>query len=182
MVLEAKPSNSGGEGSQKRLDREIKEMVSMLTNHITELQPNKNKAGSGDEVRTDEDDDRGVRVITLAGNNTGATMRAGLGEMLEGQGFDHEMLGAYANSNCQAVNNSIMMNGSYTAEDPGVHIVISDLAEEHEQGHLMEEHEKTKEEKKKKKKKEDSKSKLKEHPSSDVHGEKTNEVEPQPSN
>ncbi|ONK78430.1 uncharacterized protein A4U43_C02F18680 [Asparagus officinalis] len=52
-------------------------------------------------------------------------------------GEDEGKVSAYTNSNFQAVNNSIMMDGECTAEDPGVHIEIvdcMDIEEEDEDG------------------------------------------------
>lgn len=91
-------------------------------------------------------DDQGSSVITLAGTNTGATMRAELNgktsKLEDAAGADeNESLTSYINSNFQAINNSIMFGGSYTGNDPGVHMDISDLYEE---GHKGEKGEKVK--------------------------------------
>ncbi|XP_058105120.1 uncharacterized protein LOC131248720 [Magnolia sinica] len=171
MAFDTKTSNSKAEeDNQRRIDREIKDMVSTLTQRLTDLQ-SKSKQLLGDSSHIDGDDEHGIRVVTLAGNNTGATMRADLGELLDGHGVDpHELLGAYTNSNYQAVNNSIMMDGSYSAEDPGVHVFISDYVEEHDQG--MEELAKMKERKKKK-----GHSKSTKENSSDKDYEKKSDVE-----
>lgn len=87
---------------------------------------------------------------------------------------DEQRLSAYTNSNYQSINNSIVLGGSYTAEDPGIHLVISDYLEEHEHEHEDDEdededHEKNakKESKKKKKEKKGKKEKKKESSSDD---------------
>ncbi|KAK6941549.1 hypothetical protein RJ641_026926 [Dillenia turbinata] len=88
------------------------------------------KPGSSHQENEDEN---GVRIITLAGSNIGASMR---GELDEKAGphkvslGEPDALGAYVNSNFQAVNNSIMLGGSYSSNDPGVHMDISDLVEQ----------------------------------------------------
>ncbi|CAK9169349.1 unnamed protein product [Ilex paraguariensis] len=128
---------SGDDQKQKhQLDREIKEMITALTRHLGELQ-NVNKRGG--TTSQDDEDDHGVRIITLTGSNYGATMQSALedikasdnsnpqlGVSLGGGGGDdqdqdqegEESLSTYANSNIQAINNSIMMGGSYSTNDP----------------------------------------------------------------
>ncbi|PKA54191.1 hypothetical protein AXF42_Ash000024 [Apostasia shenzhenica] len=54
----------------------------------------------------------------------------GVGEATETNGVlvgDEKAMRAYTNSNYQAVNNAIMLGGSCTADDPGVHVVLSDF-------------------------------------------------------
>ncbi|KAI8569947.1 hypothetical protein RHMOL_Rhmol02G0317700 [Rhododendron molle] len=126
---------------QKQLDREIREMVSALINRLAQLQHNpdhvqkQQPAGSShlhQQVADENDDENlGVRIVTLAGSNTGAAMRGELDDnnaRADGQN-DHEEdgLGTYVNSNFQAINNSIMLGGSYTSKDPGVHLDITDF-------------------------------------------------------
>ncbi|XP_038901871.1 uncharacterized protein LOC120088550 [Benincasa hispida] len=117
----------------REIDRDIREMVSTLTSRLGLLR----KGGSAQHHEVV--DDQGSSVITLAGTNTGATMRAelkGKTTKLEDAGADeNESLTSYINSNFQAINNSIMFGGSYTGNDPGVHMDISDL---HEEGHKAE--------------------------------------------
>lgn len=66
------------------------------------------------------EEDHGIRVITLAGNSTGATFSDSHDEpwgccpKVE----DDVALGTYVDGNFQAISNSIMMNGSYSACDP----------------------------------------------------------------
>ncbi|CAL9068008.1 unnamed protein product [Musa banksii] len=71
----------------------------------------------------------GTRIVVLAGENRGAVTRVNSQEMVDTGGVlraDENALAACANSNYQAVNNTIVLGGSCTAEDPGVHIAISD--------------------------------------------------------
>ncbi|XP_043725890.1 uncharacterized protein LOC122672492 [Telopea speciosissima] len=124
---------------QKQLDLEVRDMVSALTQRVSELQRTTNnmtKSGStqtnaeGKEV--DDDNAGGPRVITLAGSNTGATMRTGKGEMSD-QPYslrwgeveeEEEEMSTYVNSNFQSINNSLIFGGSYNSNDPGVHMEI----------------------------------------------------------
>lgn len=122
----AKPDQaSTGEGEkQKHFDREVREMVSAITHRFTDP----HKSGSTHQQQVDEDD-HGVRIVTLAGTNTGATLRSEQGEKSPPQGVsldEPEALSTYVNSNFQAINNSIMLGGSYSTNDPGVHLDISD--------------------------------------------------------
>ncbi|KAK8490209.1 hypothetical protein V6N13_052747 [Hibiscus sabdariffa] len=109
MPLEtSKPDQSTGQGDN--LDKDIKDMVSSITSRL--------EGGGGD--------DDGAGIITLAGNNVGATMRSQLDEK---SGDETDALSTYVNSNFQAVNNSIMLGSSYNANDPGVHLDISDVVQ-----------------------------------------------------
>lgn len=145
-------STSEGERMQKQLDREIREMVTALVNRLAQLQHNSDhvqKQQSADSSHlhqqlTHENDEEkhGVRIITLAGSNTGASMRGelddsnaranghhslGHGGPLSQNDHEEDGLGTYVNSNFQAINNSIMLGGSYSSNDPGVHLDISDF-------------------------------------------------------
>lgn len=128
------PKSSPEGQKQRQLDREIRRMISTLTSRLTDFHQ-LNKPGSSDPLR--DEDEHGFRVITLAGTNTGATMR---GEVLghhrklddQGESLDDQPEGigeTYVNSNCQAVNNSIMLGSNYTSNDPGVHMDITDVVE-----------------------------------------------------
>ncbi|KAF3434064.1 hypothetical protein FNV43_RR25167 [Rhamnella rubrinervis] len=126
-----KLNQSNPEGHQhKQFDREVREMVAAITHRLTDL----HKSGSSTHYAVE--DDNGARIITLAGNNSGATLRS----ELDGKtGLEDELtlgesdaLSTFVNSNFQAVNNSMMMGGSYTTNDPGVHVEISDFVEPHE--------------------------------------------------
>lgn len=128
-----KPSqdSSAPREQHKQLNREIKDMVSAITHRFSDFP----KSGSSNLQEDDQDDDHGVRIITLAGTNTGATMRSELDDKASpADGFSvlgepEAPLNTYVNSNFQAINNSIMMGGSYATNDPGVHMDISDLFE-----------------------------------------------------
>ncbi|KAI3981141.1 hypothetical protein MKX01_032281 [Papaver californicum] len=126
---------------QRQLDREVRDMLSTLTNRLTDLHSNNNKSsdhhqsihvGGGGE----DEEEHGVRIITLAGTNMGATMKAESSDDQKSSygisptTFDNEAMTAYANSNFQAINNSIMLGGSYKCNDPGVHMETSDYLEE----------------------------------------------------
>lgn len=154
----------------KNVDLEIREMISALTNRLSNLQHVQMRSGSSSsnhhEKEEEEDDEHGVRIITLAGNNVGATMRGEMDQkllpeekMLQQQQDQNEGLSTYVNSNFQAINNSIMVGGSYSSNDPGVHMDISDYVEEQEDSDDAAGHEK----KGKKKKKKRSSSKSNDH-------------------
>ncbi|XAR57729.1 hypothetical protein NMG60_11025977 [Bertholletia excelsa] len=142
MAPEQHTTTDGEKRTQ--FDRDIREMVSDLTSRLTDLQHIQKQTGSSHHLRRhghdEEDEDRGVRIITLAGNNTGATMR-GLEEKTSGggsqdQGLDGdemEAVGTYVNSNFQGINNSILMGGSYSANDPGVHMDVTDYVDNPDQ-------------------------------------------------
>ncbi|KAE8683934.1 putative Auxin-induced protein 5NG4 [Hibiscus syriacus] len=126
MPLESsKIGQSSGEGDKHRvLDKEIKDMVSAITRRVCGVhKPGSSQGG----------DDDGVRIITLAGSNAGATMRSELDEKSSSpHGIslcEPDTLSTYVNSNFQAVNNSMMLGSSYNTNDPGVHLDISDVAE-----------------------------------------------------
>ncbi|KAA0044827.1 uncharacterized protein E5676_scaffold21G004650 [Cucumis melo var. makuwa] len=134
-----KPAYSSIDDNEKHreFDRDIREMVSTLTSRLGLLRKGGSAAQNHELV-----DDQGSSVITLAGTNTGATMRAELNgktmtKLDQDTGVDEsESLTSYINSNFQAINNSIMFGGSYTGNDPGVHMeYTSDL---HEEGHKAE--------------------------------------------
>ncbi|OVA19938.1 hypothetical protein BVC80_237g38 [Macleaya cordata] len=121
---------------QRQLDREVREMLSTLTHRLTDLHHHSSKS---DSIQVGEDEEEhGVRIITLAGSNTGATMKAAEWDEKSSFGIssssslDQEGMTAYANSNFQAINNSIMLGGSYSCKDPGIHMETSDYVEQHE--------------------------------------------------
>lgn len=108
-------------------------MVNAITSRVGDL----HKPGGSQQLQQTEQDEHGVRIITLAGTNTGATMRSELDEKLPNNapqdgvsGGEPEALDTYVNSNFQAVNNSIMLGSSYNTNDPGVHLEISDIIEQ----------------------------------------------------
>ncbi|XP_010533526.1 PREDICTED: uncharacterized protein LOC104809289 [Tarenaya hassleriana] len=111
-----KLSNSGGQGERQRqpFDRDLRNMISALS------QMGADKPGSS---HLEDEDEHGVRVITLSGSNIGATMKTELDGDSDRDG-NLDFLSTFANSNFQAVNNSIMMGGEYETHDPGVHLDI----------------------------------------------------------
>ncbi|GAA0140780.1 hypothetical protein LIER_02071 [Lithospermum erythrorhizon] len=121
---------------QRELDKETRGMVSALSSRLTNLHHLQKNGHSSGRVEDGEGDD-GVSFITLAGNNIGASMRGDFDEK-SGPDVENEALTTYVNSNLQTINNSIMLGGSYTANDPGVHLNISDYTEDDE-AHLKEE-------------------------------------------
>ncbi|KAL3651063.1 hypothetical protein CASFOL_007466 [Castilleja foliolosa] len=133
-------STSHDTEKQKPLDHEIKELISALTTRLgTIRRPHKPTGSTSNHNNQDEDkdeDETGVRIITLAGNNLGATMRGsdtdnklplGVGPQ---DHLEQDDFSTYVNSNFQAINNSIMLGGSYRTNDPGVHLDISDYYEQ----------------------------------------------------
>ncbi|GER53636.1 oxidoreductases [Striga asiatica] len=110
-------SHDSTENERKSLERELKEVISALTTRLSTIQRAHKPSSSQEE-------EQGVGMITLAGNNVGATMRGDVDEVEQ-----LEDLATYVNSNFQAINNSIMMGGSYKTNDPGVHLDISDVYE-----------------------------------------------------
>ncbi|KAI3852450.1 hypothetical protein MKX03_009413 [Papaver bracteatum] len=130
--------NNNHSADQRQLDREVRDMLSTLTNRLTDLHSN-NKSSDHQPIQVgggEDEEEHGVRIITLAGTNMGATMKAeSLDDQKSSYGispttFDNEAMTAYANSNFQSINNSIMLGGSYKCKDPGVHMETSDYLEE----------------------------------------------------
>lgn len=88
-------------------------------------------------------DDKTVSVVTLAGDNRGATMHvAGShSQSTRKKGSIHnihrtkeeeekdEAGKAYVNSNIQSMNNSLMVQGSINGRDPGVHVILPEKPE-----------------------------------------------------
>ncbi|XP_030540143.1 uncharacterized protein LOC115747949 [Rhodamnia argentea] len=138
------------EGKPKKLDHEVRDMVSAIVGRIPDL----HRPG-GSSLTSEEDDDLGVRIVTLAGHNIGATLKSEMDEKSGGPDEELDSMSTYVNSNFQAVNNSIMMGGSYTTNDPGVHLDVSDFVDHFERDHGKPGKHGKKEKMKKKKKKED---------------------------
>lgn len=122
----------------KNFDQEVKELVSSLTGRLRMIN-NPQRPGESTTALSqgDNDDNQGVRIITLAGTNVGATMRGESDEKQPG-GENHgkalpeqEDFVTCVNSNFQAINNSIMLGGSYESNDPGVHLDIADYVDRH---------------------------------------------------
>ncbi|TKY53482.1 laccase-1 protein [Spatholobus suberectus] len=133
MPSPVQPSHSpSAEGeTHKQLDKEIRDMVSAITHRVTDF----HKPGSTHHM--ENDGEHGLSMVTLVGNNNGATLRSELDEKSGNpyHGDESEALSTYVNSNFQAINNSVMLGGSYQANDPGVHLDISDFFTEHHQSH-----------------------------------------------
>ncbi|XP_052171597.1 uncharacterized protein LOC127787574 [Diospyros lotus] len=124
------PVNMTDARTQKQLDYGIREMISSLTRRLSDLHGNR----GGHDQPLSADDELGVRVVTLAGTNTGASMRGELDDKSSlqlggGEGEEEEVPGTYVNSNFQSINNSIMLAGNYSANNPGVHLNISEEVE-----------------------------------------------------
>ncbi|KAK4770717.1 hypothetical protein SAY87_031249 [Trapa incisa] len=150
MPLEHTDSSTGQYDGAKheKLDSEVREMFNAITSRIFRLHNTGGSSINPHQHHGDaEDDSGGIRVLTLAGNNTGATFRDGQEGKTVGSGpridEEEETLGTYVNSNFQAINNSIVMGGSYSANDPGVHADITDFVE-HKQKHGKKDKEKEK--------------------------------------
>ncbi|KAK7412471.1 hypothetical protein VNO78_03935 [Psophocarpus tetragonolobus] len=131
MPSESSTKSPPADGDKHRhLDREIREMVSAITHRVTDFQK------SGSTHHSEKEDEHDTRIITLAGTNDGATLRSELDEKSGKTSLgESEALSTFVNSNFQAVNNSIMFGGSYQANDPGVHLDISDLTDQPPQSH-----------------------------------------------
>ncbi|KAF5477951.1 hypothetical protein F2P56_004554 [Juglans regia] len=160
---QVKHSSAEGDQKQKPFDRGVREMVSAITHRFADLQ----KSGSSNKEQGDDQDDHGVSIVTLAGTNTGATLRSEMDEKASPpHGVSHgepEDLSTYVNSNFQAINNSIMMGGSYNTHDPGVHVDIKDYFDS--KGHKPDKH--GKKGKRKEKESSESDQQITEHSDSD---------------
>ncbi|KAF8028086.1 hypothetical protein BT93_E0871 [Corymbia citriodora subsp. variegata] len=141
------------EEKSKKLDHEVRDMVSAIVARISNLQ------SPSSSLVPEEEDDLGVRIVTLAGNNIGATLKSEMDQKSGDPDEELDAMSTYVNSNFQAVNNSIMMGGSYMTNDPGVHLDVSDSVEPHgKDHHKPEKHGKKEKKEKKKKKKKDQES------------------------
>ncbi|XP_061356442.1 uncharacterized protein LOC133300871 [Gastrolobium bilobum] len=77
-------------------------------------------------------DDKTVSVVTLAGDNRGATMHVTGShsarkneENSPSTSTEKDEVGkAYVNSNIQSMNNSLLLHGSITERDPGVSVIL----------------------------------------------------------
>eukprot|EP01018_Ginkgo_biloba_P008315 Gb_36453 [translate_table: standard] len=135
--------------NDKALQKEIQDELSNLTGRLADLQAQHKIAMGGQKEARDE---LGVGVITMAGENRGATMDLGSelrkqhmleihrGYKLNQDNKNEEGLDAiskgnarskttpvstYVNSNVQGINNSILYNSSCPNRDPGVHLAVS---------------------------------------------------------
>ncbi|THU73544.1 hypothetical protein C4D60_Mb04t23980 [Musa balbisiana] len=183
-------AGSSEEQRQRRVQQEIRDMISTLTDRLTAL----GRSVPRSEAKGQEagDANPGLGVITLAGDNKGASMKADMEELGDAHGglySDDGGMCTYTNSNYQAVNNSILLGGSCAAKDPGVHVVISEYVEEddddadddddEEERHRKKEKKKKKKEEKEKKKKEKKKKKDKDKHEDRVEEEEEEEEEKQ---
>ncbi|XP_031498300.1 uncharacterized protein LOC116262901 [Nymphaea colorata] len=159
------------EESHRGMEHEIKELIHHLTGRLSDLHnhhPSKSHHPSQQQHHGghgDDHDPAGLKVIALTGNNNGASMKAGRDEVADtrvSSPADGEAVAAYANSNFQAVNNSVVVGGSCTANDPGIHLDIPIETLEPEWQHEEYMKMKKKDKKQKKKDKKEKKKKKKE--------------------
>ncbi|KAK7392997.1 hypothetical protein VNO78_21447 [Psophocarpus tetragonolobus] len=165
MPSPVQPSHyPSAEGEQhKHLNKDIMDTVSAITHRV------KNFHKSGSTPHMENEEEHGLSMVTLAGNNNGATMKSEFDEKSgnPSHGDEPEALSTYVNSNFQAINNSIMFGGSYHANDPGVHMDISDFSSEPHQSHHYKEEKHGKKGKKMEKKSSKPKESSSSPPSSD---------------
>lgn len=116
-----------------------------VSNAVTKLNDHLATALTGSE-NTTTGTGGATTIITLAGENSGATMDTAAGDVEDlvvvgnadaeehEEGHDEEeenvVITAYANSNYQAVNNSVLVAGSCAVNDPGVHVVVVEHVDE----------------------------------------------------
>lgn len=134
MAPELNNASSHDGEKHKNLDQEVREMISALTARLGGLQRS-HKPGSSSTSQNQEDDEQGVRIITLAGSNLGATMRGDIDNKAAAgpQPEQEDDAASYVvNSNFQAINNSIMLGGTYKTNDPGVHLDITDYVDQND--------------------------------------------------
>ncbi|GFS44549.1 hypothetical protein Acr_00g0091010 [Actinidia rufa] len=111
-------------------------MTSAVTHRLADLQRHVHMEQTPSTQLQQGHDHNGFRIITLTGSNTGAAMRGQLDDKYwsssgHGENVDEaDALATYVNSNFQAINNSIMLGGTYSTNNPGVHMdmdmIISD--------------------------------------------------------
>ncbi|RCV32482.1 hypothetical protein SETIT_7G006300v2 [Setaria italica] len=116
---------------------EVSTAVAKLNDHLAAA-----LTGANDDAATNT-------IITLAGENSGATMDASAAagdvedlvvvgnadadednDNQEGEQEEDVVISAYTNSNYQAVNNSVLVSGSCAVNDPGVHVVVVEHVDE----------------------------------------------------
>ncbi|KAL8144466.1 hypothetical protein V2J09_017498 [Rumex salicifolius] len=119
-----KTMSTEAEETNKRLNRD---MISSLTRHLAPLRGHKAAGGSS---HGGEEDEHGASIITLAGNNFGATLKSSLQADVAAPDQDADVAppewATLVNSNLQAINNSVMLGTKYKSHDPGVHVDISE--------------------------------------------------------
>ncbi|GLJ54498.1 hypothetical protein SUGI_1170480 [Cryptomeria japonica] len=114
------------------MEKEISERIATLTRRLQKLHFLYSAAEN--DVESEEEKKGGVGVITLGGNNEGATMN--VQGSLKNDGEDKSMAETQdesaehlVNSNVQSVNNSIMFESSSEHRDPGVHLKEQNFSE-----------------------------------------------------
>ena len=132
-------ADAGEEGKHKDKEKEAKAEHGKLHGEL--------KAGVADMVRrATGSGHQGASVITLAGENKGASMKVGGGKGKDGSWKEHHgghrldggaadgkpdgqkkqgMMTALINSNVQVINNSLLLQSSCSGGDPGVHLKLS---------------------------------------------------------
>ncbi|KAK8939296.1 hypothetical protein KSP40_PGU002190 [Platanthera guangdongensis] len=126
------------EQSRHQLNHELQDVISILT----KLAKNNNRSVND-----------ATGIITVAGTNRGAVLRMDGPKdtaqiPAETHNTDDEGTEAYANSNYQSINNSIVIGGSCVADDPGIHLHIEDYAKEAMEENKPADHHETKSNKK----------------------------------
>ncbi|KAF8104093.1 hypothetical protein N665_0179s0002 [Sinapis alba] len=105
---------------QQHFHQDHRNMISSLTHMGAD------KAGPSQYEEEEED---GIRPITLSGSNLGATMKTELydnhGDSYRNGRHELDFLTTFVNSNFQAVNNSKVVSAKYETHDPGVHLDMS---------------------------------------------------------
>ncbi|MED6118410.1 hypothetical protein PIB30_002116 [Stylosanthes scabra] len=128
--------------NNNQLQKGIKENISSFVQKLATVTPTQPPAMEVD------DEHKSFSVVTLAGDNKGATMNVAEGSSKKDGSIrihraykkkdqeeeeeestdagDDDVAGnkAYVNSNIQSVNNSVMVKGSVSERDPGVRIVL----------------------------------------------------------
>ncbi|MED6177318.1 hypothetical protein PIB30_097132 [Stylosanthes scabra] len=130
--------------NNNQLQKGIKENISSFVQKLATVTPTQPPA-----MEVDDDEHKSFSVVTLAGDNKGATMNVAEGSSKKdgsirihraykkkdpeeestdsGDENDDDVAGknkAYVNSNIQSVNNSVMVKGSVSERDPGVRMVL----------------------------------------------------------
>jgi len=138
------PAGTSNEKLNSEIEGEIHTAIADLTLRLQQLHtlhtPRDDNNQNHEAVKSREagqvEEGTGVRIITLAGQNYGATMNLpGSAKNLidEGEGgqresvisSNHTTINIYINNNVQGVNNSILYNSSCELRDPGVHLNVS---------------------------------------------------------
>ncbi|XP_057463814.1 uncharacterized protein LOC130753649 [Actinidia eriantha] len=127
-----------GEKQKLLLDNEIREMTSALAHRLADLQRHVHMEQTPSTQLQQDHDHDGFRIITLTGSNTGAAMRGQLDDKYwsssgHGEhGDEANALATYVNSNFQAINNSVMLGGTYSTNDPGVRLDMDMTISDHD--------------------------------------------------